>query len=121
MKEDEKEQILNKWIKEHGACSFDLKEKVITLHDGGIFSINTKTEMLRNVIGTKKIEIGKYKGNYEVLFTKEKFPTLIHEGTLWFDEIDETISYFQSIKRVLNKVGYNTGIQKNEKRNKNNN
>lgn len=40
----EQERISERWIRNHGAASFDFKNRDIILHDGGIFVVNVETK-----------------------------------------------------------------------------
>lgn len=102
-KKDKK--IMENWIKGHGACYFDYKNKDIILPDGGLFGIEKKKYMARKIIGYKKLP----NGNSQILFSKKKLvPSEKYEAIMWMQELDETISYFKSMKRMLNKIGIKT-------------
>jgi hypothetical protein len=103
-----KRKILNEWIKNHGAASFDLKNRDIILYDGGLFSIEKKIVLRHKVKGFAK-PIG---GTSRVIFSEKKYPTEELEAVFWFEELDEIISYLQSMKRMLNKLGYRTDYKK---------
>ena len=50
---EKSKKVLKKWISDHGACNFDIKNQDIILNDGGLFSIEEKDVMWHKVIGTK--------------------------------------------------------------------
>jgi hypothetical protein len=102
-------KIMEEWISKNGACSFDYKNKDIILPDGGLFSVEKKKYMARKIIGYKKLP----NGFIEVLFSKKKMvPSEKYEATIWMSELDETIRYLKSMKRMLNKIGIKTNHQK---------
>lgn len=101
-KEDKK--TMSRWITKNGACRFDTKNKDIILYDGGLFSIEKEKLMLPKIIGFKKLK----DGNSQILFTRKKYPQEGYYALLWMSELDDTISYFQSMKRMLNKLGIRT-------------
>jgi hypothetical protein len=98
------EQEAEKWIKKHGAAGFDFAKRDIILWDGGLFAIEKYTEMLSRIRGKKPLP----DGGCEILFTKKKYPQTCYKAMLWFEELDDTITYLQSMKRFLNKMGYAT-------------
>ncbi len=120
-----KRKIIDKWISNNGAATFDLKNRSIILHDGGLFAIEkevkteTKTRMIidkkpheeiingktMEVYGCKSVPI-KRKGE----LVKEKVE--YYKNFLWFEELDETINYFKRMKQMLNKLGYKTNYGK---------
>lgn len=110
----QKEKITEKWKWSHGAASFDLKKRDVILHDGGLFSVEKSVKYLpRHKM--KKITEGPWKGGAEVVDIKG--PKVRHEfydAYLWFEDVDHIISYFQSMKRMLNKLGYKTGFKLNK-------
>ena len=81
-----------------------LKNKDIILYDGGLFSIEKEELMLPKIIGMKKLS----NGMSQVLFSKKKYPQESFYATLWMSELDDTISYLKSMKRMLNKLGIKT-------------
>jgi len=98
---------MENWTKNNGACCFDYKNKDIVLPDEGLFLIEKKKYMARKIVGYKKLP----KGIVEILFSKKKpIPSEKYETTIWMQELDETINYFKSMKRMLNKVGIKTNI-----------
>ena len=109
-----KEEIAKEWVKNHGAASFDLEKRDIILHDGGLFVIEAKKIKLRKIIGYKR-----YPNRIsEVLFSKKKIISSVeYTAVIWFEELDETIAYFKNMKRMLNKLGYNTGKKRKGGRN----
>ncbi len=42
---EKSKKVLKKWISDHGACNFDIKNQDIILNDGGLFSIEEKDVM----------------------------------------------------------------------------
>jgi len=99
-----KQKIVDKWINEHGAASFDLESGDILLHDGGLFSIDKKKVKVHKVIGKKR---GK-DGLLEILFSKKKCKTIEqYTAVLWVTELHEMILYLQSMEKMLTKIGMN--------------
>jgi len=101
----DKKKIVEQWIKDNGAASFDFKKKDIWLWDGGLFSVEKEPVMRSKVIGHKKLP----NGMTEVLFSKKKYKDFDLKAVFWMEELDETINYFQRMKKMLNKLGYKTG------------
>ena len=98
-------KVMKKWIINHGACSFDYKNHDILLGDGGLFSIEKTKYMAHKVLGYKKLQ----NGNSEVIFSEKRtVPAERYDAVLWMEELDETISYLKSMKRMLNKLGVKT-------------
>lgn len=104
-----KRKIVDQWIQKNGAASFDLKNRDIILYDGGLFSIEKKIVLRHSVKGFAK-PIG---GLSRVIFSKKKYPTEELEAVFWFGELDDTIKYFKSMKKMLNSLGYKTDYKKN--------
>lgn len=114
----EQEKIAENWIKNHGAASFDFKNRDVILHDGGIFgvSVETKTKPKTRIWFDKKhpailndhkcynMIFAPIKKNGKFVLEKIDY----YSATLWFEEIDETISYFKSMSRLLRKLGFDT-------------
>jgi len=108
----QKEKIAEEWIFRHGAASFDIKEGNIILHDGGLFSIETEVKYLPRT-RFKPITEGRWKGGAELVNIKgPKVRHEFHDAYMWFEDLDDTISYFKSMKRMLNKLGYKTSFKK---------
>jgi len=102
-------EIMENWIENNGACYFDYKNKDIILPDGGLFSIEKKKYMARKIVGYKKLP----NRNTQVLFSKKRLiPSEKYEAAIWMQELDETINYFKSMKRMLNKIGIKTKLSK---------
>ena len=101
-KKDKK--VLEAWIKKNGACKFDIKNRDIILYDGGLFSIEKEKTMRSRVIGTKKLP----SGGSQIIFSRKKYPSEDLFAVFWMQELDDTIRYFKSMKRVLNKLGFKT-------------
>ena len=109
----QKRKIINKWVSNHGAAEFDLKSRDIIFFDGGLFSIEKKTKKVprtRVLISKKPNE----RGNYPVKFIKVKGPKITQEdykAYVWFEELEDTIQYLQSMKKMLNSIGYKTNFE----------
>ncbi len=96
-----------RWRKRYGGCIFDFKNKDIILPDGSLFSIEKKKYKAHKIIGYKKLP----NGNTQILFSKKKLiPSEKYEAVMWMSDIDEIISYFKSMKRMLNKIGIKTDL-----------
>lgn len=89
--------------------SFDLKNKDIVLTDGVIFTIEKEIKKLNKV---KDVKPTFTKGIYQVELTKQKYKTECYKCRIWFEELDSVIEYFQSMKKLLNGLGYSTGRKK---------
>ncbi len=114
----EQERIAENWIKNHGAANFDFKNRNVILHDGGIFgiSVETKTKPKTRIRFDKKhpdvwngrkfyrIISAPIRKNGKFLLKKENY----YSAILWFEELDETISYFKSMAKMLRKLGFDT-------------
>ena len=97
------------WVGKHGCACLDFKNRDIILHDGGLFSVDKKIVKMRKATGKfKKLP----NGYSQVLFTKKKYPTEIYDAVLWFEDLDDTIRWFKSLKRLLNSLGYKTNIKR---------
>lgn len=93
------------------AEDFDFKNQDILLTDGIIFSIEKEIQKLSKI----KDAIPTFtKGVYKVELTKRKYKTECYRCRIWFEELDSLIEYFQSMKKLLNELGYSTG-RKNKK------
>lgn len=104
-----KKEIVDDWISKNGACSIDLKNKEFTLYDGGLFGIQEKKVKRGKFFGLKKLPNGWSK----ILFSKKKCVNYTeHYAVVWFQELDETINYLTRLKKLLNKLGYNTSLKK---------
>ena len=101
-------KLLDEWIKKNGACGFDLKNRNILLYDGGLFSIEKEKRMLPRMKGTKRLP----SGSYEIIFSRKKYPSDSFYALIWMEELDETIRYFKSMKKALNKSGLRTSYKK---------
>ncbi len=99
-------EIIDEWIINHGACTFDSENLDIILHDGGLFSIEKEKIMLPKIIGRKKIP----NGMTQILFSKKKYPAERTFARLWIKDIDSTIRYFVSMKKMFNKIGIATNF-----------
>jgi hypothetical protein len=107
----EQKKIAEKWRQKHGAATFDFKGRNIILHDGGLFSIEQKPVMRHKIIGFKKcpeinINGKKIKGCSEAIFSKRKYKDTDFYANLWFEELDEIITYLKSMSRMLRKLGF---------------
>lgn len=108
----QKEKMADEWRCSHGAASFDIKERNVILHDGGLFSIETKVKYLPRT-RFKPITEGPWKGGAKLVIIKgPKVRHEFHDAYLWFEDVDGMISYFKSMKRMLNKLGYHTGFKR---------
>lgn len=108
MKSKDKEKIIEKWRKNNGGASFNLKEEEIILHDGGGFSIEKTVKYLPRR-RLKQIKEGPFKGCAE--FAKIKGPKVRHEFYdcyYSFCDLDDTINYLRRMKTMLNDLGYDT-------------
>ena len=98
-------EIMEKWRQQHGACTFDNKNHDIILGDGGLFSIEKIKYLAHKLVGFKKLP----DGGSQIIFSKKRIvPSERYEATMWMEELDETIAYFQSMKKMLNKIGIRT-------------
>jgi hypothetical protein len=114
----EMKEISEKWQRNHGAASFDFKKRNIILHDGGLFAVNveTKTKPKKRIWFDKKhpVILNDHKGYNMITAPIKKNGKFVLEKVdyysvaMWFEEIDDTIRYFKSMKRMLNKLGFNT-------------
>lgn len=102
-----KKKITEQWIRNNGACKFDLKEKTIKLYDGGLFSIESEKIKVAKRMWLKQLP----DGNTQCIFSKKRKTILSYYATLWISELDETINYLKRMKRMLNKIGYRTGVK----------
>jgi len=115
-----KREIMQNWVTNHGAATFDLENRNIILHDGSLFSIEKEIKIkpkTRLVFGKLKEYVlnGKKHKSQDVKFiTIKRKGRIIKEKVeyyrayLWFEELNELISYFESMKKMLNKLGYKT-------------
>lgn len=104
-----KQKVMEEWIKDNGACSFDYNKHDIVLHDGGLFCIEKKKVRLHKIVGYKKLP----NGYRQVLFSKNKpIKSEEYKAILWMEDLDETINYFKRMKKMLNKLGIRTDISK---------
>ncbi len=104
-----KQEMVEEWITKNGACSIDLKNTDIILPDGGLFAIEEKEVMQRKFLEFKDAKTPGFK---EAIFSKKKTEKgTEHFITLWFQELDETINYLKRLKKLLNKLGYNTRLK----------
>jgi len=105
-----KEQIVKEWCHNNGGASFNFETRDIILHDGGLFSAEIHKKRVKKFLRFMKIKSGKHKGFIEGVYSKKKtkIQTTI-DAVFWFEELDETINYLRRMKRMLNKLGYDTG------------
>jgi len=118
-----------KWIKRNGCASFDFKNKDIIFWDGGLFAIEKeiKIKPKTRIIFGKMDEVMSLNGK-TIKARELKFIPLRKNGRvineeveyykaiIWFQELDETINYFISMKKMLNKIGFQTRFKpKNER------
>jgi len=109
---EEKEKIIKKWVEVNGAATFDLKEREIILHDGGILSVDKKIKY-RPRSRWKEQDNGFFK------LVNIKGPKVRYEDydcSLWFEELDETINYLRRMKAMLNGLGYRTNFKGGNKK-----
>ena len=140
--------LVRKWIRENGAATFDFSNKGVILNDGLLFSIESRINELpalkvmlnkncgesfdfknKDVILTdgvlfniekeikrlnkiKDVKPTSTRGIYQVELTEQKFKTECFKCRIWFEEIEEVISYFKGMKKLLNQLGYNTSHKK---------
>jgi len=104
----EKKKMIDKWIEKAGCCKIDLKNKEILLHDGALLCICSKDVKRHKIEGYKKLP----NGCLEVLFSKNKsIKDKEYYADIWFEDVDWLISYFKSLKKLLNNMGYKTGYR----------
>lgn len=101
---ESKNKIVRRWIREHGAANFDFKNKDIIFHDGGLFCIEPRKIKIHKTKGLKKLN----DGSYQVIFSRKASPSEVYEAKMWFEDIDDNIEYFQSMREMLNGLGYKT-------------
>ncbi len=100
-----KQQIADEWCHDNGAAKIDIKEKDISLFDGGLFSVEAKKIKRHKIVGYKKLE----NGNTQVLFSKKRIvPCVDYTAIFWIEELDETIDYLKSMKKMLNGINMKT-------------
>ena len=104
MVKESQNKIVRQWVREHGAASFDFKNKDVIFSDGGLFCIESRKIKMHKSRGLKKLD----DGSYQVVFSKKKYPSKIYEAKMWFEDVDDNIEYFQSMKKMLNRLGYKT-------------
>lgn len=117
-------EIVENWIKNNGCAGFDFKNKDIILYDGGLFGIEktTKIKPRTRMILSKNPEESMINGKLQRFFPCKFIPIrknrkIVKEkveyfhATLWFEELDETISYFKRMKKLLNNLGYKTNTK----------
>jgi hypothetical protein len=88
---------------------FDFKNKDIVLTDGILFNIEKEIQKLNKVKDTIPTFT---RGIYQVQLTKRKYKTECYKCRIWFEELEELIAYFQSMKKLLNQLGYKTSHKK---------
>lgn len=98
------------WVGRQGGACLDFKNKDVILHDGGLFSIDKKKIKIPKTKGFKKLP----NGQCQVIFTKKKYPHECYDAIMWFEDVDSTINWFKSLKRLLNSIGYRTNMKKQE-------
>jgi hypothetical protein len=94
---------------EHIGEHFDFQKHDIVLTDGVLFSIEKEMKKLNKV---KDVKPTFTRGIYQVELTKQKYKTECYKCRIWFEELDDVITYFQSMKKLLNQLGYSTGRKK---------
>ena len=85
---------------------FDWKNKDVVLTDGVIWNIEKEIKRLNKV---KEVRPTSQRGVYQIQLTKNKYKTECYKCRIWFEEIDNLILYFQSMRKLLNDLGYKTG------------
>jgi hypothetical protein len=100
---------LNILCKNKNAEQFDFLHKDIVLTDGVLFSIEKEIKRLNKV---KDVKATSERGIYQIQLSKHKYKTECYKCRIWFEEIDNMIEYFQSMRDLLNKLGYNTSRKK---------
>jgi len=86
--------------------NFDWKNKDLVLTDGALFSIEKEITKLNKVKDVKSTSI---RGIYHIELSKKKYMTECYKCRIWFRELCSTIAYFQSMEKLLNDLGYDTG------------
>lgn len=118
-----KQKKVENWIKRNGCATFDFKNKEVVLHDGGLFSVEKeikikpktkiifgklhKTNINGKMIKTREMKLIPIRKNGKVINEECEY----YKANIWFEEIDETINYFISMKRMLNKLGFKTNYK----------
>jgi hypothetical protein len=110
-----KQEIADKWCREHGAARIDVKTRDIYLYDGGLFALVPIKRRRSRFLRWKKLP----DGLLEAICTKKKYPVVDYEASFWVEELDETISHLQSMRRMLRKIGLKTSLSKDWMRGKN--
>jgi len=114
---DKEREILERWLTANGCVTFDYKNDDILIHDGGLFAMEDRPKRKQNFElkfikpnTTHKFPNGKPITGSEVIFIKKPGTYIQHNyiAYQWPSELDETIQWFMSLKRVLNKVGIET-------------
>jgi len=108
----EKEKVVKKWIHDNGAATFDLEERDILLHDGGLFSVEKKVKH-RPRCRWKELPNG-FSELVSIKGPKVKYED--YECSFWFEELDETINYLRRMKTMLNSLGYRTSFKGGNKK-----
>ena len=119
-----KQKIADSWIKNHGAASFDFKNKDILLYDGGLFAIEKEvkikpkqkvflgklkeTNINGKILKLRELKSIPVRRNGKILEEEQEY----YKSIIWFEELDHTINYFKSMKRMLNKLGFKTNFKK---------
>ncbi len=103
-----KNEIADKWIKDNGCASFDLKGEEIIFHDGGGFCIEKEIKYLPRH-RWRPIKEGRFKGGAELVNIKG--PKVKHEfytSHYSFCDLDDHINFLRRMKKMLNSLGYET-------------
>ncbi len=115
-----KKEKFNSWARRKGGVDFDFENKNIILLDGGLFSIEKEIKIkpkTRTVFGQQKeinfngksikcreLKFIPIRRNNKILNEKVEY----YKAIIWFEELNETINYLNSMKRMINKLGFET-------------
>jgi len=98
-------EVMEDWQAKHGCCQFDYKNYDIILPDGGQLVIEKEKYLAHKILGYKKL-LG---GGCQVIFSKKAtVPSETYKAIIWMEELDETVEYLKSMKRMLNKIEIKT-------------
>lgn len=111
---------IEKWRSKHGCADFDFNKEDIFLLDGGLFSICKevkikpktkvifgkfkKTEFKGKKIKSRELKFIPIRKNGKLILEEEEY----YKAMFWFEDLDETIKYLKSMKRLLNSLGFKT-------------
>lgn len=98
-------QLIRRWLRANdGLIKFDFGKRDVIFTDGGMFSFKFDRTMQRKMIGFQQ----KPNGEIVEVLSKKKYPSEKYSGAIWFGEIDNAAEFFKSLKKLLNKLGYDT-------------